>query len=206
MRDQGHPALLSRQLGYRLPFREQVREAQGPLPCFPPAALASRRPPFLDRVPASPVPRRRRYYEGATTSRSRISRSLIGFAPGSHAILLAVRARRRRRSRTAGGAATGQDHWSAGDPPCRRLARGHEWDLSGSQAIHPVPLLRSTTPAEPTIPSQWRSHRCCPCQHEGKGFSVTSISGLPRGLQLLLSTLHEWCCHHPCKTRFRLAG
>ena len=22
----------------------------------------------------------------------------------------------------------------------------------------------------------------------------------------LLPTLHEWCCHHPCKARFRLAG
>ena len=25
-------------------------------------------------------------------------------------------------------------------------------------------------------------------------------------LQHLLPTLHEWCCHHPCKARFRLAG
>jgi hypothetical protein len=31
-------------------------------------------------------------------------------------------------------------------------ARGRERDLPGSQAIHPVPLPRSTTPAEPTIP------------------------------------------------------
>ena len=32
------------------------------------------------------------------------------------------------------------------------LARGRERDLPGSQAIHPVPLPRSSTPAEPTIP------------------------------------------------------
>ena len=32
------------------------------------------------------------------------------------------------------------------------LARGRERDLPGSQAIHPVPLPRSTTPAEPTSP------------------------------------------------------
>ena len=32
------------------------------------------------------------------------------------------------------------------------LARGRERDLPGSQAIHPVPLPRSPTPAEPTIP------------------------------------------------------
>ena len=32
------------------------------------------------------------------------------------------------------------------------LSRGRERDLPGSQAIHPVPLPRSTTPAESTIP------------------------------------------------------
>ena len=32
------------------------------------------------------------------------------------------------------------------------LARGRERDLPGSQTIHPVPLPRSPTPAEPTIP------------------------------------------------------
>ena len=32
------------------------------------------------------------------------------------------------------------------------FARGRERDLPGSQAIHPVPLPRSPTPAEPTIP------------------------------------------------------
>ena len=40
---------------------------------------------------------------------------------------------------------------------CRRpcsgsFPRGREWDLTGSQAIHPVPLPWSKTPAEPTIP------------------------------------------------------
>jgi hypothetical protein len=65
--------------------------------------------------------------------------------------------------------------------PAGAISRGREWDLSGSQAIHPVPLPRSATPAEPTIPRQWRSHRCCPCCSESKGFSVLMISGLPRG-------------------------
>src|SRR5262249_31987569 len=41
-------------------------------------------------------------------------------------------------------------------PPATRtagsLARGRERDLPGFQAIHPVPLPRSTTPAEPTTP------------------------------------------------------
>jgi hypothetical protein len=54
------------------------------------------------------------------------------------------------------GAASGQDHCSAGDPVTGAFAPGRERDLSGSQAIHPVPLLRSATPAEPTIPHPWR--------------------------------------------------
>src|SRR4029077_13970260 len=32
------------------------------------------------------------------------------------------------------------------------LSRGHERDLPGSQAVRPVPLPRSRTPAEPTTP------------------------------------------------------
>src|SRR5215813_2322748 len=60
------------QFSYPLPFRGQVCETQSSLPCCPPAVLSSRRPPSLDRVPVSPVPRRHQYYEGATTSHPRI--------------------------------------------------------------------------------------------------------------------------------------
>src|SRR5262245_15249605 len=35
-------------------------------------------------------------------------------------------------------------------PIAGSLPRGREWDISGFQATHPMPLLRSTTPAEPT--------------------------------------------------------
>jgi len=34
------------------------------------------------------------------------------------------------------------------------LSRGREWDLAGFQATHPVPLPRSRTPVEPTLPCQ----------------------------------------------------
>src|SRR5207302_953510 len=54
-----------------------------PLPCFPPTALSARRLPSLLRVPASPVPRSPRYYEGATTSH-RVSMVAYGFASNSH--------------------------------------------------------------------------------------------------------------------------
>ena len=46
----------------------------------------------------------------------------------------------------------GQGHCSTGYPNCRFARRGRERDLPGFQAIHPVPLPRSTTPAEPTTP------------------------------------------------------
>jgi hypothetical protein len=50
--------------------------------CFPSTVLSSRRLPSLDRVPARAVPRRHQYYEGATTSRSRIPSHLFFSLPG----------------------------------------------------------------------------------------------------------------------------
>ena len=92
-----------------------------------------------------------------------------------------LRARCFQRSRAGRGPASGQDPCSAGDPIAGSLSRGREWVISGSQATHPVPLPRSATPAEPTVPCQWRSRRCCPRSKDGEGFSVMKISGLPRG-------------------------
>ena len=56
------------------------------------------------------------------------------------------------RSRKVRGCRPGQGHCSAGDPIAGLLSRGHERDLPGSQAVRPVPLPRSRTPAEPTTP------------------------------------------------------
>src|SRR6516162_10160855 len=58
----------------------------------------------------------------------------------------------RLRSRKDGGCLPGQGQCSAGDPIAGLPSRGRERDLPGSQAIHPVPLPRSGTPAEPPIP------------------------------------------------------
>src|SRR3954468_840252 len=63
-------------MGYPLSVRGQVRRAQGPLPCVAATVLCSWRLSSLGRVPMSSVPRRRRYYEGATTSHP-ASRSLL---------------------------------------------------------------------------------------------------------------------------------
>ena len=56
------------------------------------------------------------------------------------------------RSRKVGGCLPGRGHCSAGDPIAGLLSRGRERDLPGFQAVHPVPLPRSRTPAESTIP------------------------------------------------------
>src|SRR5208337_1224385 len=45
----------------------------------------------------------------------------------------------------------GQGIWSAGRPFAGTLSLGRRRDLTGSQAIHPMPLPRSKTPAGPTI-------------------------------------------------------
>jgi len=88
------------------------------LPCCPSAVLSSRRPPSLGWVPVSPVPQRRQYYEGATTSHPRIPGHLLVSLPGptrslsaSCSLLPALPGGWRLRS--------GQDHCSAGGPTCR---------------------------------------------------------------------------------------
>jgi hypothetical protein len=39
-----------------------------------------------------------------------------------------------------------------------------------------------------------------------QGLQRVSHFGAVARLQHLLPTLQEWCCHHPCKARFRLTG
>ena len=50
---------------------------------FTPTSSSWRRPPSLGWVPVSPVPQRRQYYEGATTSHPRIAGHLFVSLPGS---------------------------------------------------------------------------------------------------------------------------
>ena len=58
----------------------------------------------------------------------------------------------RLRSRKDGRCLPGRGHCLAGDPIAGVFSRGRERDLPGFQAVHPVPLPRSSTPAESTIP------------------------------------------------------
>ena len=55
--------------------------------------------------------------------------------------------------------------------------RGREWDLSGLQTIRPVPLLRSSTPVEPTCPRHVGHIGAAPALRTAKA-SATCISGL----------------------------
>ncbi len=143
-----HPLrVLARQTGYPLLFREQVCETQSSLPCFPSMVPHAWRPPFLEWVPASPVPHRHRYYEVATTSHGACPLA-YGFAARSR-MGLVVRVRRgapdnsqvRRRA------------WRIVPPAPRVPATScaHPWDLTGSLVTHPAPLPCSKTPAESVI-------------------------------------------------------
>ena len=100
----------------------------------------------------------------------------------------------------------GRGQCSTGDPIAGLLSRGRERDLPGSQAVHPVPLPRSRTPAESTIPRLFVGLvDAAPASRTAKASACQLFRGSIARLQHLLLTLQEWCCHHPCKARFRLA-
>jgi hypothetical protein len=162
-------------------------------PPFPPAGSRQAR-----------FPRPRQYYEGATTSHPRIHGRL----------LLRCRSPRRppsfvlasRAPGTGGGPDPGQGL------SVRRLSlrsglvtRGRQWDLSGLQAIHPVPLRRSRTPVEPTWPRHSRPHRCCPRQPDGEGFG-NSHFGATTPLRHPLPYASRFASPLACKACFRPAG
>jgi hypothetical protein len=98
----------------------------------------------------------------------------------------------RSRSRTAGGCLPGRGHCPAGAPIAGLLSRGRERDLPGSQAIGPVPLPRSTAPAESTIlrlmsvssmlpPWLYRGYRgaSAPVAYASRMVLAPSLQGLP---------------------------
>jgi hypothetical protein len=75
-------------------------------------------------------------------------------------------------------AVAGPLRWWDLHPLERQLAPLHE--LSGSQAIHPVPLLRPRTPAESTIPHRDGLVDAAPALSTAKASAIV-ISGLPPG-------------------------
>ena len=72
------------------------------------------------------------------------------------------------------------------------LARGRERDLPGSQAIHPVPLPRSPTPAEPTTPRLFDGVvDAAPALPTAKASALHEFRGSITRLRHPLPTLHE---------------
>ena len=137
---------------------------------------------------------------------ARIPGHLFVSLPGS-TLPSSVRVRSfRSRSRKVGGCLPGRGLCSAGDPIAGLLSRGRERDLPGSQAIHPVPLPRSKTPAEPTFPRPLTGSPMLPPLLQQRRLQRFKNFGAIAGLQHLLPTLQEWRYRHPCKARFRLAG
>ena len=135
---------------------------------------------------------------------SRIPGHLFVLLPGS--TLASSFVSRSLRSQEVRGCLPGQGQCSTGDPIAGLLSRGRERDLPGSQAIRPVPLPRSRTPAEPTMPRLITVSSMLSPLPSQRGLQRIGNFGATTRLQHLLPTLQEWCCHHPCKARFRLAG
>ena len=202
-RGQSRPRSRSRQFGYPLSFRGQVRGAQGLLPCFPPTALVPWRLPSLARVLASPVPRGHRYDEGATTSRSRILGRLFVSRPRSTRSSSFVLA----SSALPGGGGPIQAGTLV-QPAVPLPARSHV-DANGISQVprRSIPCLcpgprprpdrrRLTMPAPPILPPQEPLRR----------LQRRLISRLLTRLQHLLPTLRERRCRRPGKAHFRLAG
>jgi hypothetical protein len=203
-RGQRCPRLRSRQIGYPLSFRGQVCGAQGLLPCFLATVLIPWRLPSLARVPVSPVPRGQQYDEGTTTSRSRIPGHLFVSLPGSPRSLHGSCSLSSAPERTE-APLRARANCSAGCPLAGVLSLGRERDLTGSQAIRPMPLPRSKTPAGPTTPHRDGVVDAAPALPTAKAPAII-ISRLLTRLQHLLPTLQERRCRHPSKARFRLAG
>ena len=173
------------------------------LSCFPSMALSARRLPSLLRVPESPVPRSRRYYEGATTSHPRIhGRLLVRFhSPRDPPSFVSAVALPKGRRSLPGQAPL--------VPPGARFRRPRAWTRMGSlrssgdpsRAFAPfqdpgradVPLPLAVTSMLPPLSGRRRPRHWL-------------ISGLTRSFGTRCHTLHAWRCRHTCKACFRLAG
>jgi hypothetical protein len=155
-------------------------------------ALSSRRLPSLLRVPASPVPRSQQYYEGATTSRARLNGRLFVSLPLPTATSFFVSASALPQARRH---ACRPGPLFSGYPSFRLLSRGRAWDLSGLQAIHPVSLLRSRTPVEPTCPRHNGHVDAAPATRTAKASAILHFGANPQLWHLLSYASRYHCCH-----------
>jgi hypothetical protein len=115
-------------------------------------ALCSWRLPSLLRVPASPVPRSRRYYEGATTSHPRIhGRLLVRFhSPRDPPSFVSAVALPKGRRSLPGQAPL--------VPPGARFRRGSRVDANGISQV-----FRRSVPCLCSVPGPRSSRRALAC-------------------------------------------
>ena len=126
---------------------------------------------------------------------SRLSGHLFASLPGSTRSS-SVRVSQ-LRSRKVGGAFRARVVVQPATRSAGLLARGRERDLPGSQAIHPVPLPRSSTPAEPTIPRLFDGLvDVAPALPTAKASALDEFRGSITRPRHPLPTLQGWCCHH----------
>ena len=107
-----------------------------------------------------------------------------------------LRARCCQRSRTGGGPASGRDHGSAGDPSCRCVLA---WTQVGSLRFSGDPSCAFAPvydPGRTDVPSPIVVSSMLPLPRGGQRLQRDVNFEATAGLQHLLSTLHEWCCHH----------
>jgi hypothetical protein len=151
--------------------------------------LSTRRLPSLLRGPGEPSSPALSGTTKALRLPIRASAVTYGFASAAHpippAFVFAAALPQGRRS------LPGPGFGGAGRPTFRLSSCGHEWDLSGLQTILPVPLLRSSTPVEPTCPRHLGHIDAAPALRTAKA-SAIAISGLthaasaPAGLRFAL--------------------
>jgi len=160
-------------------------------------ALHARRLPSLRRVPVSPVPRLRWYYEAATTSH-RDRPSAYGFAfrfrPAPEGSCSPSRA-----LPMSSGRSPGLEPWSAGAPsrlfPARSLRGSHRLPGDPSRAFA---LL--SDPGRIGRPGHRGLPDAAPVIVTTKASALVSFRGSITRLQHPLSTLHERRRRHPCNS------
>src|ERR1700680_1800902 len=106
-----------------------------------------------------------------------------------------------RRSRKAGGPSRARALLYR-LPNFPALVRGREWDLSGLQAIHPVPLLRSSTPVEPMYPRHVGYIDAAPALRTAKASALADFGADWRSFGTCCPTLRV----SRCRSHARLAS
>ena len=134
-------------------------------------------------------------------------RSLICFASGVHATLLGSCL---AACACAPGRSEGAFRAGVIVQPATRLPACSHVDVSGISQVSRRSILclclgPGPRPNQRSLAYLSVSSMLPPLRGQRRLQRVSYFGAIAR-LQHLLPTLQEWCCHHPCKTRFRPAG